>query len=374
MKAVPQSRYAYSPSGKLWPSGDFSYGWIRHDRKGSGRPDLRSEVQRIDDGDYQLSDGWEYHGRGHVTFDPNYEGRQRWCDAEAWVPASEGRKAEPLDLTYASNSHSAAKRPEKYGRNGITSYGRKMVKSGAAILEKMPGKRLTFATVTMPSLPQTLRAELAKAWPEFVRQLLQTLCRWLKRVGLPALVVSCSEIQPGRLEKYSEAYLHLHLVWPNHWAKAGNWAIDVDDLRSWVSDFLQRRGLWCEGAWVNVDTQQVKKSAAGYLAKYMSKGVAEIEAMAADCGWNAIPSQWWNMTGPLRSLVKKYTRSGGSVGRVLDMVVTYVFHTGDMEGIEALSECTMELDGRTVGVGWRGRVTQALRKDLIKLVDAAQSS
>ena len=123
-----------------------------------------------------------------------------------------------------------------------------------------------------------------------------------------------------------------------------------------------------------MDTQQVKKSAAGYLAKYMSKGSAEIEKMADDCGWEAIPSQWWNMTGPLRALVKKYTRSGGAVGRVLDMVVGYVFHTGDMEGVEVLSECTMELDGRTVGVGWRGRVTQALRKDLIKLIDSALAS
>jgi hypothetical protein len=286
-------------------------------------------------------------------------------------PAMIDGAAGPIDLTNVRNSHKPSNRPESYGRKGITGYGKNMVKSAATLIQKMPRKRTTFCTVTMPALPAHLRRALAECWPEFVRQALQWLTRKLKREGLPALVASCTEIQSGRLERHHEAYLHLHLVWPNHWAKSGNWAIDVDDFRAWCASFLRRRGLWCEGAWVNVDTQQVRKSAAGYLAKYMSKGTADIEALAEDCGWQAVPSQWWNLSKPARDLVKKYTRKGHHVGELLDAVVQFVIRTGDMDGIEMLAECVMQIDGRDVAVGWRGRMAAWYRKDLLRMLDTS---
>lgn len=279
--------------------------------------------------------------------------------------------AVPLDLTVPVNSHSGASRSEKYGKTGITGYGRKMVKSAATLIQKMPGKRTTFATITLPTLPAQLRRELALVWPEFLRQLLQWLSRKLKKSGLPALVCSVSEVQPGRLAEYSEAYLHLHLVWPNHWAKSGNWAIDCDALRTWVSEFLQHRGLWVSDAWVNVDTQQVKKTAAGYLAKYMSKGASEIEDFAKDCGWDAIPGQWWNLSKPARDLVKKFTCEGDATGLLLLAVIDNALELCEMSSFWGLSQAMLTIGGRESHVGWYGGLKEGVRADLVKMLRAA---
>lgn len=371
MRDGTTSRYRFSPSGTIWPSGDFSLGYRKIDLHGAHKADRRSEVRRIDDGVYvgqwssetiKFRDEYGHEGGVLEALEANAFYESGWLEDET---------SGPLDLTNARNPHSAAKRPEKYGKLGITGYGRKMVKSAATLIQKMPGKRTTFATVTMPTLPRHLRRELALAWPEFVRQLVQWLSRQLKKQGLPPLICSVTEIQPGRLSEYREAYLHLHLVWPNHWAKEGNWAIDVDCLRSWCSEFLQRRGLWVADAWVNVDVKRVKKTAAGYLSKYMSKGSDELLAFAEDCGWDALPGQWWNLSKPARDLVKKWTRKGEAVGRLLECVLDYVWNTGDMSGFHWLQECMMELVDRAVSVGWYGVVTAAHRKDLLKILDNA---
>lgn len=357
------------PTGTIWPSGDFSLGLKWVDRHGPHKRDRRSMMAAYDESQA---------GRWTVEAQEQREAYSYpggWADAlaaeECYQNPSffeEGAGA-PLDLTNARNSHTAASRPEKYGKLGITSFGRKMVKSAATLIQKMPNKRTTFATVTMPTLPQQLRRELALCWPEFVRQLLQTLTRWLKKQGLPPLVCSVSEIQPKRLAEHREGYLHLHLVWPNHWARAGNWAIDVGDLRTWISEFLQSRGLWAADSWVNVATEQVYKTAAGYLSKYMSKGSDELVAFAEDCGWDAVPGQWWNLSKAARDMVKRWTRKGDVVGAVLSEVISGIWDSGDMSGFHWLQEIVWQADDRLVTVGWFGVITADLRKDLLKLLD-----
>lgn len=298
-------------------------------------------------------------------------------NAEALSVASEAAEAEwycaqpvvdRLDLTTPANSRKGAARPEKYGKGGITGYGRKMVKSAATLIQKIPGKRLTFATVTMPPLPAEMRRELALLWPDLVHRLLEWLGRRLKSQGLPPAIVSVSEIQPGRLEKYLEAYLHLHLVWPNHHASFGNWAVSAVDVKTWCSEYLQRKGVWTADAWVNVDVQRVKKTAAGYLAKYMSKGSEEIEKFAQDCGWDAIPGQWWNMTKTARQLVKKYTREGDEVGALLESVVYHALECQELDPFYVLQPAIVDYDGKERIAGWYGVMTQDLRRQLVSML------
>lgn len=402
LKGEPSRHPSYVPTGRIWPSGDFSLGYRKVE--GDSRVDIRSFGAQADAGAFPLpgNDGW-FIGKWGVPqpVEGHRQDGQALLDIEAeechqnpaayavayglefdldkfhggvyCLALKAAKLAVPLDLTVPGNSHTGATRCEKYGKQGITGYGRKMVKSAATLIQKMPGKRTTFATVTMPALPTQLRRELALAWPEFLRQLLQWLSRALRRVGLPALVCSVSEVQPGRLAEHQEAYLHLHLVWPNHWAQAGNWAIDVDDLRTWIAEFLQRRGLWTAEAWVNVDTQQVKKTAAGYLSKYMSKGCDVIEAFAQDCGWDAIPGQWWNLTKPARDLVKKFTCEGVETGHLLQSVIDHAIHTCDLSPFWGLNMAILTVGKAQVQAGWYGGFKEEVRLDLVrKLRDAAK--
>lgn len=371
LNGKPSHHASYVPTGRIWPSGDFSLGYRKVE--GDSRVDYRREPNRVPSG--PLPPNWSI-GRWGI---PVQSAESPWAalrpgDLEDWHDLKSqcesrpehggGDGVGPLDLTAPCNSHNVRLRPEKYGKKGITGLGKKMVKSAATLMQKMPGKRLTFCTVTMPTLPPELRRELALVWPELVRQLIQWLSRRLKSVGLPPLICSVTEVQPGRLEAYSEAYLHLHLVWINHYARCGNWAISVDLLRTWLSEFLQRKGLWVSDAWVNVDVQRVKKTAAGYLAKYMSKGVAEIEELAKDCGWDAIPGQWWNLSASARNLVKKYTSSGDAVGRLLESVIGYSLAEADLSGFYSLRPAMLEINGQERIVGWFGIMQDKLRMEL----------
>jgi hypothetical protein len=361
MEGVNSTNPVYIPTGRLWPCRDFSLGTKKT------RPD-----ERVDLDTFRL---WEREGALDVLPGQEY-GRYG-------VP--EGR-AEPLDLSNLPNSHKAtgpkctaalmalgkrkAKRPETYGRKGITGYGKKMVKSVGALIDRAyPHHRVTFCTVTMPDLPSQLRRELALSWPELVRQLLQWLKRRLGKAGLPKVVVSVSEIQPGRLEHTGEGYLHLHILWLNLPGKRGNWAVDVVGLRSWVSEFLQKRNLWTVDSHVNCDVRAVRGEKAAYLAKYVSKGGDEIRDFARDNGWESIPSQWWNMSSEAREWVKGALVSGTLVGQVLDYLLHVAFETGDFDDYHYIYHVEIEVDGRLINVGYRGAFAERAYNDLLSALD-----
>lgn len=366
-RTSPTTKYDFSPVGTVWPSGDFSVGYRRVDWCGDGRPDVRAEVARIDDGDYVLGEGWEYHSNGRTTFDssavPSPSEHFLWPD----IAGTGGEAAVPLDLTDVRNSHKPPNRPEKYGKLGQTGYGKKMVRSACTILERRYRGRLTFATVTMPNLPRELRRELALVWGEFVRQALQWLSRRLKAKGLPSVVCSVTEIQPSRIQAGNGGYLHLHMVWPNRKTGKGNWAIDCMDFRTWGEAFLLRRGLLPDGEWINIDTQLVRKSAAAYLSKYMSKGGSTLELFAEENGWDAVPGQWWNLTKPLRDAVKREVIKGEDVGHFLENLIDYLFNTNDFSPFWALRTVDMELDGRQITVGYCGILRAEVVQDVLSM-------
>lgn len=335
------------PSGKIWPTGEFSFGWVR------SRPD-----SRLDDRPS------EYCPVGWQPGDGGYEPGVGWLEACA---------AAALDLSNLPNSHKAKNRSPKYGKTGISGYGKKMVKSvGALIDQKLPRHRVTFATVTMPSLPQHLRQELGRCWPELVRQMLQTVSRRLSKKGLPKVAVSVTEIQPKRLAESGEAYGHLHLLWLNQPGKKGNWTVNVLHLRSWVSDFLQRRGIWVPDAHVNIDVRSVKGDKASYLAKYLSKGGEILDNAAKDLTWECMPSQWWNVTKQAREWVKNELIKGKAVGWLLHEMVNHAFDANDFADFRYLYQVETLMDGLWVNVGWRGCLLPHSReqcKDLFLTID-----
>ena len=351
----------YVPSGKLWPSGDFSVG----SRKVAGdeRVELDTMQHYHSTGALDVPAGWDYGRYGLPSPESAVAVMSKYPGF--YAEAAEGRNA--LNLTDAPNPHKRANRPESYGRQGMTGFGKKMTRSACTILERRYKGRLTFATVTMPTLPPEGRKALAECWSELVRQALQWLSRRLEAQGLPRAIVSVTEIQPKRLLAGNGGYLHLHMVWPNKQARPGHWAVDVLDFRAWVERFLTRNGLMVEGAWVNVNTQRVTKSAAAYLSKYMSKGGDVLEDFVAENGWTACPGQWWNLTKPVRDAVKAELVTGDDIGRVLNSLVEYAFNCDDFDAFWSLRHVDMEYEGRYINVGWCGIVKSEVQKDLLTM-------
>jgi hypothetical protein len=263
----------------------------------------------------------------------------------------------------------AASRPAKYGKKGITGYGKKMVKSVGALIDRhYPHHRVTFATITMPSLPGPLRAELAQCWPRLVNEVMKWLKRRLEKKGLPPVIVSVTEIQPKRLSTTGEGYLHLHMMWLNAPSPASGWSIRVENLKAWISDWLLRHNLWETNSHVNVDTRSVKGEKARYLAKYASKGAAEIEAFASDCGWESVPSQWWNLTNAARKWVKDNIVEGRAAGELLDALINQSFDVGVFSHFRYIYHVDIELEGRYINVGWRGALHRECYDDLVDLI------
>lgn len=345
-------------TGTIWPSRDFSYGSY------ALPPDESVDLNTFRE--------WERNGALDLA-DGQSCGRYG-------VP--EGASA-PLDLSNLPNSHRRCgpqvfaaiqamgkpkpDRPESYGRKGITGYGKKMIKSvGALIDRELPRHRVTFATITMPELPPQLRRELALAWPELVRQLLQWLARRLKQKGLPTVVASVSEIQPKRLSESGQGYLHLHLLWLNAPGRAGNWAIDVLNLRAWIAEFLQKRGLWTTDSHVNVDVRSVKGDKAAYLAKYVSKGGDCIAEFADDNGWEAVPSQWWNLTKAARDWVKARVVKGQTVGEFIEHLLWNAWDTNDFSDLWFIYQVEIEYQGKLLNVGWRGAFVESAYLEVLE--------
>lgn len=319
-----KNRPSYSPRGTIWPHGEFSLGYSR------------SEIDSPLDDRHPADNPEGWLGRGCPE------------DGGAGVPPA-------LNLSDAPNSH---RRPKR-GLKGITSYGRQMVKAAGHVMQNLlPGHRYSLLTVTVPPLSADKRTQLVARWSELTRQFLQWLARRLEEQGLPALAVLVTEVQPERVLKSAEGYLHYHVMVPSLPAFRGSWSVHPNTVREWFARRLAALLDVPDLGHVNVNAKPVTGSAVRYLAKYMSKGGDVLAEALKDWGAECCPSTWWNLTATLRGAVKSATRRGEETGYYLESLVNYAFDCSALDEVfDYLRHVELEFDGVKVTVGWRGRLT-----------------
>lgn len=200
--------------------------------------------------------------------------------------------------------------PVQYGSKGLTSYGARMVRNSAYLLESEFGKhRCIFATCTVPALPLNKLRMLHEEWHHVVNIYRLHLRRILKRNKLPCELVTVTEVQGKRYERTGIPVLHIHSVFVGV-TGVGKFAVstEVHDyiwkcaIRSVIGDFPLRVDSAC-------NLQRVRKSASGYMAKYITKGCTAVKAIASGEHANWLPKQWWNCTRSLVARVKEQTRT-----------------------------------------------------------------
>ena len=341
LKGVASAQGKWFCSGTLWPHGEFSSGYAQSVGDG-GR--WHENVLQVSEATLEAC----CDGSGAAFAVDAYQEAQ---DLRLWF---EGGKAEgpPLDLSDIPNSQ---KKPRR-GVNGITGFGQQMIKAcGHLMQESWPEHRKTLGTITLPEMSAEARAEVVEKWSELTRQLLQWVNSRLKRQGLPPVVCSVTEVQPRRLKRLGEGYLHWHLLWLNHPGKAGNWAVAPNELRAWLSKLLLRKISAYQGGYVNVDTKPVRGVVAAYLAKYMSKGKQDIAEAMEDWGEENCPRTWWNMTKAARDMVNAATFRGARVGEVLEQCVLLACDSDPGETFDYLAPIVMEVNGDLRQMGWVGR-------------------
>lgn len=346
------SRQAKVPSGRLWPNGEFSLGYT-------------VQGQESDPGQEWKWTGGES-GLTPNELDERLECLHSWLEAVDSTCQVSGQLAlRLLTLSNVWNSHKPTT-PTKNGLQGLTGYGTKMLRSACYLLEERLGKDdCVMITLTVPALGRDARRRLAEQWGVVTNRLVQYLSRALLSAGRAPVIAGCVEIQTGRLEKYRQGYLHLHLVCPAHSNTGGCWAIDASELRTWWKECIERYAQTSLPHLPRVETAIVEKSVEAYLGKYLSKGTGEeLAGFVADLGESAVPGQWWFMSSPMRRAVKAETRSGINCGAVLDVMVNHLLEQGTGEGFDYIRHIDCEMSGRRITVGFVGKLSPELAAEL----------
>lgn len=313
------------PSGTLWPNGEFGLGYAN---------DL------------------EHH-----------ETRNEW-DWTDYCPVDESATPPPgiesaLILSDPSNSR-------RRGLKGLSGYGARTLRSGAFLMEKKLGKDdVAFWTLTVPTLSLEARKTVAREWPDLVHRLMGQMSRMLERSGRSPAILGCTEIQSGRLEKYKEGYLHLHLICPLHANTAGLHAIEVDELRDWWKRAVERKIRMPLAQTPRVQVEAVRESVEAYLGKYLSKGDGDaLEGFIEDLGEESVPATWWHATMLVKNVVKERTTRGGNTGAILEALIQQSFEDGNFEAFEFIRHVDLLWDGKEFTVGWYGKLRDDVSRDL----------
>lgn len=127
------------------------------------------------------------------------------------------------------------------------------------------------------------------------------------RVGASPDYAASTEIQPDRWCQRGEVGLHLHFVY--HCRKRGKlpWHVCADMVREVWQRLLANELHVCADMipLPRCELSVVRKSAAGYIGKYMSKGVkivSQVSQAGKDC---YLPKQWWSLGSGIRYLLKR---------------------------------------------------------------------
>ena len=351
------SKRTMSPSGRLWPNGEFTLGYSFDGE----------ESDEVEDWAWTGGAG----GLGSDELDERLVCLHGWLDCVQRV--NEVDSAIALQILTLSNASypETCKIPIKRGLKGLTGYGAKMIRSGCFLLEEKLGKEdCVMITLTVPTLSREDRRTLAQRWGLVTNELVKRLTLMLVKAERTPAIIGCVEIQTGRLEKFRQAYLHLHLVCPAHSNSGGQWAVDVHDLRTWWGKCLERHTGASLPHLPRVETAIVKKSVEGYLGKYLSKGTGDdLESFIEDLGSECIPAQWWFASAPMKAAIKRGTATGRNCGALLDSLVNHLLEEGTGAGFEYIRHVDCDFNGLPVTVGYVGRLDPKLRSEVFALLD-----
>lgn len=268
-----------------------------------------------------------------------------------WILRGKAEEGVAIGSSMVTKSHKSRK---ARGSGGITPYGRKMLRNAATLLQNECGHhRLSFLTLTVPQCSEAEYRAIAGDWSEITRQYQQYLRRCLTKRGLSGELVVCSEIQEERYEATGLPCLHLHLCFQGKPIGENAWVVTPKQCAKGWKSILKRYLPNCPDWRAVENLRQVRKSAAGYLGKYMSKGARAVSSLVDAGRADMLPSAWWNCTFSLRRRVLAGQLSGYKAG---DSLINLI-DSGRAECFHHLAPIMLPLrGGGEYIVGWFGRL------------------
>ncbi len=291
-------------SGKLRPSGRFSLVEI-----------FRKKTKRV------MNDGYQEKIPQKVLpvqqLDDTYAELIRG-DFSSLRKVSPGSPADPGKIGLSDGAISPIR--SNRGSKGINPRQRDLVCWGAATLERIYHRtNLSFLTYTLPDLAPEDLLSIKENWSDIVHRVQLRIKEKLDGLGIKTAIVGCVELQLERAADTGIVYPHLHLVFRGRRDSGSDWAIKPHQFRQiWrrcCSKFLSSEKY----SWnASENVEQVKRSVAGYLAKYISKCASKAgDGMLS--AWH--PRDWIFVGRRIRSLYESSTLTGEYVSTMLDKIV-----------------------------------------------------
>ncbi len=220
-----------------------------------------------------------------------------------------GEAVMSLSLSAKAHNRVKGKSVRLRGVRPQTSYSKRMVRNCVYRLESLHGKHnLAFATYTLKDFDEMVVFHLLRNWGEITRQFKQKLERELVKAGIEPQIVYVTEIQMKRFRDTGIPYPHIHAVFQSRKNRYSEYAISTE----------RNTELWSEvvsnvlGEPVEMPTaaeiKTIRKSAQGYISKYMSKGSDIVNETDNEHLKATLPKSWWGATLSLRHWVKANTK------------------------------------------------------------------
>lgn len=203
------------------------------------------------------------------------------------------------------------------------------LRNAVYLLEEKYGKeQLSFLTLTLPNLSRDGLALCCSHWDVMVN----TFMKWLRtRLELKCMELEyayCTEIQSGRLKNRGEYAPHLHIVFRGKAYRKQSWAVSWLDCRNAWADIISKFVSESFDTRALENIQRIKKSAARYLSKYISKGKNIIPQGAEEnAPIQELHTQWGGMSRNLcRAIKRRIIRftSGLQLGGIANQIVQHI--------------------------------------------------
>lgn len=196
-----------------------------------------------------------------------------------------------------SNADKSCNVPKRVNRK-FTPKARRLVRNGCYLLGDKP--YLSFLTLTLPPLSVEEDFLVHSDCHRLFNVIQTKITRWLKRADLPGEIVSVREYQ-------RRGALHWHLVFVGR-KRGQTWAISPRQFTTIWNDTLGEFIGRNIDSQASTNVQRVKRDAARYLSKYMTKqNACTDDASNGDVPVEARPlpsGRSWNISLSLRRRIK----------------------------------------------------------------------
>lgn len=281
-------------AGKVYPDKTFTIGYCPREKK-------RTKDKQYD--------------RDMATQQPRDDNAMiDWLIGQSSIEG-EFRSISEAPLLVKGEQSSRKRNLADYGAKGITKYGKRVLRGSCAILQKKYGRRcLGFGTCTLPEMCEEALRVLLRNWGEVVRRFFQKIRRVYQKVNSQFIYCGCTEIQGSRFNNSGLPVPHLHFVYVARYSVRDRYILHSrEDFVYWnqsVNEVLEANGylplMGNDGHRGSLKLEPVKKNAAAYIGKYVSKGITELKAMR-EAGFDEFPAQWWFASMQMKKWYKTST-------------------------------------------------------------------